>query len=116
MHAGQGRPVPPSVGKGAWLIENQAFLNVDEPGQGLVTYGIPPVAPTGAPCLSVSAHEVAWHLGVDVAQLLEANASGSLGLLQEFDNNHRRLILEFALGGLRYDVVTRSFDGFSGTA
>ena len=116
MHAGQGRPVPPSVGKGAWLIENQAFLNVDEPGQGPVTYEIPRVAPTGSPRLSVSAHQVACHLGVDVAQLLEANASGSLELLHEFDKNQRRLILRFTLDGLRYDVMTRSPDDFSGTA
>ena len=116
MHAGQGRPVPPSVGKGAWLIENQVFLNVDEPGKGPVTYEIPRVAPTGSPRLSVSAHQVACHLGVDVAQLLEANASGSLGLLHEFDESHRRLILRFTLGRLRYDVVTRSPDDFSGTA
>jgi len=116
MHAGQGRPVPPSVGKGAWLIENQVFLNVDEPGQGSFTYEISPSASTGSPCLSVSAHKVAWHLGVDVAQLLEANASGSLGLLHEFDKNQRRLILRFTLDGLRYDVMTRSPDDFSGTA
>jgi len=116
MHAGQGRPVPPSVGKGAWLIENQVFLNVDEAGQGSFTYEISPSASTGSPCLSVSAHKVAWHLGVDVAQLLEANASGSLGLLHEFDKNQRRLILRFTLDGLRYDVMTRSPDDFSGTA
>jgi hypothetical protein len=83
-YPGQGNPLPPSLGKGQWVVENAIFLS-DEP------YAPPPAPekqstsamrslPHGAIGLCFEAAHVATVMRISVEDLLEANQAGKLAV------------------------------------
>ena len=83
-YPGQGNPLPPSLGKGQWVVENAIFLS-DEPyapppaPEKQSTSAIRPL-PDGANGLCFEAARVATVMRISVEDLLEANQAGKLAV------------------------------------
>jgi len=114
-YPGQGNPLPPSLGKGQWVVDNAIFLS-DEP------FAAPPARvkqsslvirplPDGSNGLCFDAAHVATVMRISVEDLLEANQAGKLAV-----SNWEVTPKPFAHKAMRYrfSLDVRHFDATIG--
>ena len=87
-YPGQGKPVPASMGHGAWIVEDIFFLDTDDqptappPLKRQIDFSSV-LSPSGKHCHRFVAAQVADALGIAVDDLMEANRLGKVRIADE---------------------------------
>ena len=77
-YPGQGQPLPASMGKGQWIIENRASLSIADINVGALPDEVRSELELGY--VGFQAGNVAAAMGITVAELFLANEAGLLRL------------------------------------
>jgi hypothetical protein len=105
-YAGQGKPLPASMGKGQWIIENLASLSIEDVNLGTLPAEVLSGLEPGYVGFKVA--EVAVAMGITVEELFRANEIGELRLenkpIKSKDGFHEGLLFRLSFGE-RYCVA-----------
>ena len=78
LYPGQGQPLPASMGKGQWIVENLASLSIENINVGTLPAEVRSELELGY--VGFNAGQVAAAMGIAVAELFRANEAGLLRL------------------------------------
>ena len=85
-YPGQGTGIPPSMGRGQWVIQNIIFITADEPDlgrpptEGRIDTRVFVQTPSGVNAIRFAAAQIAAEMKIKTSELLKANKAGKLAV------------------------------------
>ena len=74
-YPGQGKPIPPELGEGDWVVENRIFLTTNDLPNSPIQ-----MSHAGNDCFRFQASRIARVMGISVPDIIQANRDGKLGV------------------------------------